>query len=81
MMAWIFPKSTKNDLLNNRLCFYILLRATVLFLLVAASIGCYYFGSRYATQHGNLNDTVPAVYVANMPILGNSLNCLPNNKV
>ena len=81
MMAWIVPRFTKKDLGNNRQCFYVLLRATVMFVLVAASIGCYYFGSRYATQHGNLNDTVPAVYVADSPVLGNSLSYLPNDKL
>ena len=81
MMAWIFPKFTKNDLRNNRLCFYILLRATVMFLLVASSIGCYYFGSRYATQHGNLNDTPLAVYVTNSPVLGNIFSYSRTNKL
>ena len=77
MMAWIVPRFTKKDLGNNRQCFYVLLRATAMFVLVAASIACYYFGSRYATQHGKLNDIPLAVYVTNSPVLGNIFSYSP----
>ena len=81
MMAWIVPRFTKKDLGNNRQCFYVLLRATAMFVLVAASIACYYFGSRYATQHGKLNDIPLAVYVTNSPFLGNIFSYSPKSKL
>ena len=77
MMAWIVPRFSKEDLRNNRLCFYMLLRATVVSLLVTASIGSYFIGSRYLNQHSSYDD-FNVIYATNSPISGNHSRTLDN---
>ena len=56
MMAGILPMLSKVGRQINRKCCHILLRATVVFLLVAASISSYFAASRNANQYSSYND-------------------------
>ena len=69
LMAGIVPMLNKKDWHINKKCCFILFRATVVFLLVATSIGCYFAASRNSIQHGNLND-FDVVVVTGSPDFG-----------
>ena len=76
MVAGIVPILSERDWRTNRLCCYILIRATIVFLLVAASIGCYFAASRTSNQYGTYNDfNVDNVTYSSE--IGKLFNCYP----
>ena len=69
MKGGIVPMLSKSDWRLNKKCCLILISTTVVFLLTAISIGCYYAASRDSNQYGNYKD-FDVVSVTDSSLLG-----------